>query len=166
MSNVLAITSAQNCAERRAFATFEAFQSLLWSRMSSSLAGGSRCGHARARVNSNALVAGRPPPRVRDGRDVLRQQLSVLETVLLRETSSIGLRRIGVARTERPREILEVTTPFGKIAVKVARGPYGPPQLKPEFDACTAAATLHDVPVRTVIAAALAAATDLEPSMK
>jgi pyridinium-3,5-bisthiocarboxylic acid mononucleotide nickel chelatase len=84
--------------------------------------------------------------------------LSVLETVLLRETGSIGLRRIAVGRTERPREILEVATAFGKIPVKVARGPYGPPQLKPEFDACAAAAALHDVPVRLVIAAALAAA--------
>jgi pyridinium-3,5-bisthiocarboxylic acid mononucleotide nickel chelatase len=88
--------------------------------------------------------------------------LSVLEAVLLRETSSIGLRRIAVGRTERPREMLEVETAFGKIPVKVARGPYGPPQLKPEFDACAAAATAYDVPVRTVIAAALAAATALE----
>jgi uncharacterized protein (TIGR00299 family) protein len=90
--------------------------------------------------------------------------IGVLETVLLRETSSIGLRRVGVTRTERPREILEVDTAFGKIPVKIARGPYGPPQLKPEFDACAAAASLHQVPVRTVLAAALAAATDLEPS--
>jgi len=90
--------------------------------------------------------------------------LSVLETVLLRETSSIGLRRIAVGRTERPREMLEVATAFGKIPVKIARGPYGPPQIKPEFDACAAAAALHDVPVRTVIAAALAAANDVEAS--
>ena len=84
--------------------------------------------------------------------------LAVIETVLLRETSSIGLRRIGVSRTERPRETFEVETLFGKLPVKVARGPYGPPQLKPEFDACAAAAALHDVPVRTVLAAAMAAA--------
>jgi pyridinium-3,5-bisthiocarboxylic acid mononucleotide nickel chelatase len=84
--------------------------------------------------------------------------LSVVETVLFRETSSIGLRRIGVSRTERPREIVEVETTFGKLPIKVARGPYGPPQLKPEFDACAAAAALHDVPVRTVLAAAMAAA--------
>jgi pyridinium-3,5-bisthiocarboxylic acid mononucleotide nickel chelatase len=84
--------------------------------------------------------------------------LSIVETVLFRETSSIGLRRVGVSRTERPREMLEVETTFGKLPVKVARGPYGPPQLKPEFDACAAAAALHDVPVRTVLAAAMAAA--------
>jgi uncharacterized protein (DUF111 family) len=84
--------------------------------------------------------------------------VSVIETVLLRETSSIGLRRIGATRTERPRELLEVETEFGKLPVKVSRGPYGPPQIKPEFDACAAAATLHQVPVRTVLAAALAAA--------
>lgn len=90
--------------------------------------------------------------------------LSVLETVLLRETSSIGLRRFAVSRTERPREIIEVETQFGPLPVKRARGPYGPAQLKPEFDACAAAAARHDVPVRTVLAAALAAATALEAS--
>jgi pyridinium-3,5-bisthiocarboxylic acid mononucleotide nickel chelatase len=88
--------------------------------------------------------------------------VSVLETVMLRETSSIGLRRIGVSRTERPREIVEVETPFGKLPIKIARGPYGPAQLKPEFDACAAAAALHNVPVRTVLAAALAAAALIE----
>ena len=82
----------------------------------------------------------------------------VIETVLLRETSSIGLRRIGVSRTERPRESIEVETEFGTLPVKIARGPYGPPQIKPEFDACAAAAAAHQVPVRTVLAAALAAA--------
>jgi len=86
--------------------------------------------------------------------------VSVIETVMLRETSTIGVRRISASRTERPREIVEVETPFGKLPVKIARGPYGPPQLKPEFDACVAAAALHDVPVRTVLAAALAAAAE------
>ena len=88
--------------------------------------------------------------------------LGAVETVLLRETSSIGLRRYGVSRLERPRELLEVETAYGKIPVKVARGPYGPPQLKPEFDACARAAATHSVPVRVVIAAALAAATTLD----
>jgi uncharacterized protein (DUF111 family) len=80
----------------------------------------------------------------------------------LRETSSIGVRRHGVSRTERPREIIEVETAFGKIPVKFSRGPYGPAQLKPEFDACVAAANAHGVPVRSVLAAALAAAAALD----
>jgi len=78
--------------------------------------------------------------------------------VLLLETTSIGVRRIPVTRTERPRRSIVVVTAYGSIAVKVSEGPFGPAQLKPEFDVCAEAARLHGVPVREVIAAALAAA--------
>jgi uncharacterized protein (DUF111 family) len=77
--------------------------------------------------------------------------------VLLRETSSIGVRRSVVERTERPRRVVEVETAFGKIPIKIAEGPFGPAQIKPEFDACASAARAAGVPVREVIAAALAA---------
>jgi uncharacterized protein (DUF111 family) len=53
-----------------------------------------------------------------------------------------------------------VKTPFGDIPIKASEGPYGPPQLKPEFDACARAAKAAGVPVREVVAAALAAARD------
>jgi uncharacterized protein (DUF111 family) len=43
--------------------------------------------------------------------------------------------------------------------VKIAEGPYGPPQVKPEFDACAAAARAHHVPVREVLRAAILAAS-------
>jgi uncharacterized protein (TIGR00299 family) protein len=77
--------------------------------------------------------------------------------LLLRETSSLGVRQLPVSRVERPRRTLSVGTPFGAIPVKVSEGPFGPPTIKPEFDACVAAAAAHGVPVREVIAAALAA---------
>jgi uncharacterized protein (TIGR00299 family) protein len=79
-------------------------------------------------------------------------------TTLLAETTTIGVRKIPVSRTERPRRTISVTTAFGPISIKVSEGPFGPPQLKPEFDECAAAARTHGVPVREVIAAALAAA--------
>ena len=41
--------------------------------------------------------------------------------------------------------------------MKIADGPFGPPQVKPEFDACAAAARTHGVPVREVLRAAMAA---------
>ncbi|HEX2876034.1 MAG TPA: nickel pincer cofactor biosynthesis protein LarC [Polyangiaceae bacterium] len=127
---------------------------------------GELASHAIAKLlDAGALDAWALPITMKKGRPGLllsalatTATVAVIETVLLRETSSIGLRRIGATRTERPRELLEVETEFGKLPVKVARGPYGPPQLKPEFDACAAAAALHQVPVRTVLAAALAAA--------
>jgi uncharacterized protein (DUF111 family) len=77
---------------------------------------------------------------------------------LLRETTSLGVRRHDVARVERPRRIEPVDTPYGRIPVKLATGPFGPPQLKPEFDACVEAARTHGVPVREVLRAASTAA--------
>jgi uncharacterized protein (TIGR00299 family) protein len=82
----------------------------------------------------------------------------LVAAAMLRETTSIGVRRIAVDRVERPRRTVEVATAFGAIHVKISEGPYGPPQIKPEFDECAAAARAHDVPVREVLAAALAAA--------
>jgi uncharacterized protein (TIGR00299 family) protein len=82
----------------------------------------------------------------------------LVAAALLEQTTTIGLRRIPVTRTERPRRTVTVETPFGPIAVKVSEGPYGPPQMKPEFDQCAAAAQAHGVPVREVLAAALVAA--------
>jgi uncharacterized protein (DUF111 family) len=83
---------------------------------------------------------------------------AAVAAAFLAETTTIGVRRIPVTRTERPRRSVTVTTAFGPISVKVSEGPFGPPQIKPEFEQCAAAARAHGVPVREVIAAALAAA--------
>ena len=63
-----------------------------------------------------------------------------MAAALLRETTTIGVRRIPVTRTERPRRTITVATAFGPIPVKISEGPFGPPQIKPEFDECAAAA--------------------------
>jgi pyridinium-3,5-bisthiocarboxylic acid mononucleotide nickel chelatase len=80
-----------------------------------------------------------------------------LAGVLLRETTSLGVRWSAASRLERPRRSVLVRTRFGEIPLKVSEGPYGPPQAKPEFDACERAALAAGVPVREVLAAALAA---------
>ena len=36
--------------------------------------------------------------------------------------------------------MVDVETPYGRIPVKIAEGPFGPAQVKPELDACAAAA--------------------------
>lgn len=113
---------------------------------------------------SGALDAWATPIVMKKGRPALT--LSVicesgaearLAEALLRETNSIGVRHTPVSRTERPRRFVEVSTEFGLIPLKVSEGPYGPPRIKPEFDACAQAAELAGVPVGVVIAAALAA---------
>jgi uncharacterized protein (TIGR00299 family) protein len=80
-----------------------------------------------------------------------------LSTLMLRETTSIGVRRTPADRTERPRRSVQLETRFGLLPLKVSEGPYGPVQVKPEFDACVRAAEAHGVPVRVVLAAVLAA---------
>lgn len=84
-----------------------------------------------------------------------------IASVMLRESTSLGVRRHFVDRVERPRRIEKVKTAFGTIPVKIAGGPYGPPQRKPELDACREAARKHGVPLRQVIDAALVASAGL-----
>lgn len=78
-------------------------------------------------------------------------------TVMLRESTSLGVRRHAVTRVERPRHIEHVETRFGRVPVKVAGGPFGAAARKPEFDACRALAREHGVTVREVLEAALVA---------
>ena len=78
-----------------------------------------------------------------------------LSELILRETTTIGVRRTEAERVERPRRIVEVPTRFGNVPVKIAEGPYGPAQFKPEFDACVRLAEEHQIPVREIITEAL-----------
>ena len=125
---------------------------------------GELAGHAiEVLLASGALDAWATPITMKKGRPGLCLSAicpsgvaDAVASVLLRETTSIGLRRYEVTRTERPRRVVHVETAYGRIAVKISDGPFGPPIQKPEFDACRAAALAHGVPVRTVIEAALA----------
>ncbi len=132
---------------------------------------GELAAHAiEALLAAGALDAWAAPVTMKKGRPALTISAlciaaaadRVAET-MLRETPSIGVRRYGVARVERPRQLVDVQTRFGVIPVKVSGGPYGAPQVKPEFDACAAAAAAAGVPVREVIAAALRAFSRADP---
>ncbi len=116
-------------------------------------------------LRSGALDAWATPITMKKSRPAIT--LSVLATealsetlaeLLLRETSSLGVRLRPVSRRERPRRNLSVETRFGTIPVKVSEGPYGPPQVKPEFSRCQEIADERGVPVREILAEALAAA--------
>lgn len=125
---------------------------------------GELAGHTiEALLAAGALDAWATPITMKKGRPALMlsalaeaSSADAIATVMLRETTTLGVRHIGASRTERPRRIEQVETPYGLIPVKVSEGPYGPPTVKPEFDACARAAADHGVPVRVVIAAALA----------
>jgi uncharacterized protein (DUF111 family) len=126
---------------------------------------GELVGHTlEALLEAGALDAWTAPLTMKKGRPghllgaiAPAAQADDIAHVLLRESTTLGVRRYGVDRVERPRRIIEVETRFGAVPIKLGGGPFGPPQAKPEFDACRAAARKHGVPVREVLAAALAA---------
>jgi hypothetical protein len=128
---------------------------------------GEMAAHAiEALFAAGALDAWAAPITMKKGRPALTiaalapaPQADAVGAALLRETTSIGLRKIPVSRTERPRRSVVVETAYGRVRVKISEGPFGPPQVKPEFDDCVAAARSHGVSIREVLAAALAAAT-------
>jgi len=117
-----------------------------------------------ALLDAGAADAWATPITMKKGRPALtiaaltpRAAVDEVVQVFLSETTTIGLRCHAVSRVERSRELVEVATPYGTLPVKVSRSGHGPPQVKPEFDRCAAAAREHDVPVRVVLQAALAA---------
>lgn len=81
-----------------------------------------------------------------------------LAAVLFAETSTIGLRFHPVSRLKLDRRVVEVTTRFGPLRVKVSGDGDHPATLAPEYDDCRAAALAHDVPLKLVLEEALAAA--------
>jgi hypothetical protein len=126
---------------------------------------GEVAGHAiDALLAAGAVDAWAVPITMKKGRPALTiaalapaPQAEAVAGALLRETTSIGVRRTPVTRTERPRRTVTVETIYGQVRVKISEGPFGPPQVKPEFEDCAAAARTHGVPVRQVLAAAMAA---------
>jgi uncharacterized protein (TIGR00299 family) protein len=126
---------------------------------------GELAGHALEALRAaGALDAWATPIVMKKGRPGLtlaalvpQAMAQATAAVLLRETTTIGVRMSSWGRVERPREVVSVATRFGELPIKVSGGPYGAAQVKPEFDACARAAASHGVPVRAVLEEALAA---------
>jgi len=85
------------------------------------------------------------------------EKSSAIERLLLRETSTLGLRIHQQQRSCLDRSHHTVSTPYGEIRIKV--GSHGQEVLNanPEFEDCRAAAAAHNVPVKQVIQSAIAA---------
>lgn len=84
----------------------------------------------------------------------------LVEDAILRETTTLGVRRHAVERSVLPREVVALETPFGPVRVKVARRPGGR-TASPEHDDCVAIARARGVPLREVYRAAETAAAEL-----
>jgi uncharacterized protein (TIGR00299 family) protein len=76
---------------------------------------------------------------------------------LLAESTTIGVRFSSVSRQTLARRSVEVDTPWGKVAVKVAGEAEGLVNAAPEYADCRRVAESAGVPVKRVYAAALAA---------
>ena len=81
--------------------------------------------------------------------------------IIFRESTTIGLRTYGVQRYMLPRETRQVVTPYGAVRVKVARHGDAVMNIAPEYEDCRALAQQHNVALKLVYAAALAAAQTL-----
>ncbi|MGC3999808.1 MAG: DUF111 family protein [Anaeromyxobacter sp.] len=77
--------------------------------------------------------------------------------VLLAETTTLGVRRHRVEREALERRLDSVETPYGTVRVKVALSGGRALGAHPEYEDCLARARAAGVPVREVMAAALAA---------
>jgi len=78
--------------------------------------------------------------------------------ILLRETTSIGIRLHETSRAKAQRELRQIETPFGTIAIKISRIGEQIVNITPEYDDCRRAAEQHGVPLKQVSQAAIEAA--------
>ena len=85
------------------------------------------------------------------------EDLQALAEVLLRETTTLGLRHRLERRIELARRLEPVDTPHGTIRIKVGTRDGEVLQAWPEYEDCAAAAKKTGVPLREVQAAALTA---------
>ncbi len=83
---------------------------------------------------------------------------SELAEVILRETTTLGMRVHQVHRHEAAREMRAVDTPFGRVGIKCKRVGAKIIGGTPEYEDCRRLAKEHAVPVRTVYEAAEAEA--------
>ena len=87
-----------------------------------------------------------------------------LERLLLRETTTLGIRVHQQRRICLARHHVSVTTPFGGIRIKIGSFDSEAVNAAPEFEDCRAAAIAHNVPVKRVLQAAVAAYVAIEKS--
>ncbi len=77
--------------------------------------------------------------------------------LLFSETTTLGVRTRESERATLEREVVSVSTPYGPVGVKVGRRGSRVYNAQPEFEDCRRAAQTAGVPVKEVLAAAIAA---------
>ncbi|MGD1064899.1 MAG: nickel pincer cofactor biosynthesis protein LarC [Terracidiphilus sp.] len=86
------------------------------------------------------------------------EKLPALRDLLLRETTTIGLRWRLENKMALEREFAEVETAWGRVRIKVARWPSGEvANASPEYEVCRNLARTHQVPLKQVMQEAMRA---------
>lgn len=84
-------------------------------------------------------------------------KVPAFERLLLRETSTLGIRIHQEQRSCLNRSHQSVATPYGEIRIKVGSLSSEELNATPEFEDCRTAAATHNVPVKQVLQSAIAA---------
>ena len=77
-----------------------------------------------------------------------------IQSILFRETTTLGIRRHRVQRDKLLRVAHTVNTRWGEVQGKLVRGQMGLKHFAPEFESCRQLASEHRVPLREVFDAA------------
>lgn len=85
--------------------------------------------------------------------------------LVLRQTTSFGVRRYMAERRKLARENIQVQTPFGAVAVKIGRLDGEIVQSSPEYESCKQLAARANVPLKEIYAAAIRG-LKTEPAIK
>ena len=84
--------------------------------------------------------------------------VSIMEQIILSETTTIGIRRQRMERTCLPRAIETLETPWGEVTVKTVCLPDGTRRTTPEYEACAAIARKEGIALQMVMDVAREAA--------
>ncbi|HEX4005182.1 MAG TPA: nickel pincer cofactor biosynthesis protein LarC [Acidobacteriaceae bacterium] len=90
------------------------------------------------------------------------QDEEMLEKLLFRETTTLGIRRREEERVILDREFVTVDTQFGKIRMKIAAAGGESLNAMPEYEDCRRAAREHGIPLRAAIETARAAFAEMQ----
>ena len=117
-----------------------------------------------AALEAGALDAWAAPVTMKKGRPgfllgalVEEERRTAVTEAFFDETTTLGVRRHAVERDVLDREVVPVETPYGSVGVKIARSGGVERGAHPEYDDCARRARERGVPVKEVMAAAIAA---------
>ena len=118
-------------------------------------------------LEAGALDVALVPMQMKKGRPgtllsvLARPELEgVLTGLILRETTTLGVRSHDVRRTELDRKLETVSTRYGDVNVKIGLLGDEVMNIAPEYDDCLRAARAAGLPVKDVLTAAVAAAAE------